>query len=256
MKCLVVDIGNTSTAVALAAGGRIMRRRDVAGKLVDRPLADSTVRSAAGHHRPEGAILASVVPAATQVWKEALALAVGRSPMIVSRDLKLGVGIDYPKPESIGADRLANASGAVGRYGSPVVVADFGTALTFDVVAAGDVYVGGVIAPGLPLMTDYLAERTALLPRIRLRGPCGRVGRSTAGAMRIGAHIGYRGIVREIVMYLEQQFGMPFKLCATGGYARWALAGLDLPFELNPDLTLYGLSRIFGLNESGGDRHA
>ncbi len=130
-----------------------------------------------------------------------------------------------------------------------MIVADFGTALTFDIVQRGDTYTGGVIAPGLPLMTDYLAERTALLPHIRLGGRHGKVGRSTEGAMRIGAHVGYRGMVREIVTYLEEQLAMPdAKLCATGGFARWALSGLDLPFEFEPNLTLYGLACIFELN--------
>jgi type III pantothenate kinase len=147
---------------------------------------------------------------------------------------------------------LANASAAEARYGAPVIVADFGTALTFDVVSAEGAYVGGAIAPGLPLMVDYLAEKTALLPRIRLTGRCAGVGRSTPGAMRIGARIGYRGIVREIVGYLTDSMGgKKPRLCATGGYARWALAGLDLPFEFDRNLTFHGLIRIYGLNTGG-----
>jgi len=249
MKCIVVDVGNTSTSVALAAGNRIVGCRKIDGGPDSPQLVRRTIRKVLGRRCVPGAIIASVVPPATRVWRTALSQIMQCKPIVVNHKLSLGVRIDYPSPGTIGADRLANASGAVGRYGSPVIVADFGTALTFDVVMKGDVYVGGVIAPGLPVMTDYLAERTALLPKIRLGGACHRVGRSTAGAMRIGAHIGYRGIVREIVKYLDEQFETSFKLCATGGYARWVLSGLDLPFDLDPDLTLYGLSRIFALNQ-------
>jgi type III pantothenate kinase len=176
---------------------------------------------------------------------------VGNTPLIVNHKIELGVKIDYPDPASIGPDRLANACGAVARFGAPVIVADFGTALTFDVVNTDATYIGGVISPGLPLMTDYLADRTELLPMISIKGRCGNVGRSTEGAMRIGAHIGYRGMVREIVEHLKAGMGFnDIALCATGGYAKWVLsgAGAELPFVVEPNLTLFGLGRIFELN--------
>jgi type III pantothenate kinase len=109
----------------------------------------------------------------------------------VSHKITLGVGIDYPKPETIGADRLANAAAAVALYGSPAIVVDFGTAVTFDVISAAGDYAGGVIAPGLNAMTDYLHNRTALLPRVSLREPHRAIGRSTVEAMRSGAIHGY-----------------------------------------------------------------
>ena len=159
---------------------------------------------------------------------------------------------DMPLPDdfcTIGADRLANSAGAVARYGAPVIVADFGTGLNFDIVNAKKAYIGGVIAPGLPLMTDYLAERAALLPQIKLRGRIGVVGRSTAGAMRIGAKIGYRGMVREITNHLLQQPELRgATLCATGGFSEWALDGLDMPFHVDKDLTLFGLLKIWDHN--------
>jgi type III pantothenate kinase len=184
-------------------------------------------------------------------WVSELKKATGTYPLVVNHKMDFGVKISYPKPTSIGADRLANACGAAYRYGTPVIVADFGTALTFDVICRDRGYVGGVIAPGLPLMTDYLADKTALLPHIELKGACGAVGRSTEGAMRIGAKIGYRGIVREIVTHLKKETaGRTAKLCATGGYARWVLSGLGMKFDLDPHLTLRGLSRIYDLNSN------
>jgi type III pantothenate kinase len=159
------------------------------------------------------------------------------------------VRLSYPAPRTLGADRLADVCGAFSRYGAPTIVADFGTAATFNVILPRRGFVGGVIAPGPRLMTEYLADRTALLPRIRGAGRWGDVGRSTKGSMLIGARVGYRGMVREIVRHLLSGLrGRRATLVATGGLAREAVAGTDLPFLMDPHLTLYGLSRIFELN--------
>ena len=252
MSCLVVDIGNTSTAIGLAQGERVWSVCHLHGGLRDRRAIAHVVRGLLGRTPVAGAALCSVVPAANAVWLAELRRLLGAPPLLVRHRLRLGVRVSYPRPATIGADRLANASGAVARYGAPVIVADFGTAVTFDVVLPRRGYVGGVIAPGLPLMTEYLHEKTALLPRIRLRRPRAAVGRSTAEAMRIGALTGYRGLVREIVAQLRRTPGLrEARLCATGGYARWALQGLDLPFTIDPTLTLYGVGRIFELNRGG-----
>ena len=118
-----------------------------------------------------------------------------------------GIGIDYPKPATIGADRLANAIAAHARFGAPVVVVDFGTAVTFDVVDAAANYTGGIIAPGLSAMTDYLHEKTALLPRIKIAEPESVVGKNTRGAMLSGAVHGYRGLIAELVRQLKRELG-------------------------------------------------
>ena len=162
--------------------------------------------------------------------------------------------LDYPKPETIGADRLADAAGAVSRYGAPVLVMDFGTALTAAVITKDRVWRGGVIAPGFPLMRDYLFERTAKLPRMRIpafakatagKGPAiPKIGRTTEEAMMFGAFVGYRGMVREIVAELRKNFKCDFRLVATGGFAKWVLRDLDLPFTIDPTLTLYGAGLI------------
>ena len=153
--------------------------------------------------------------------------------------------LDYPKPETIGADRLADAAGAVSRYGAPVLVMDFGTALTAAVVTSDRVWRGGVIAPGFPLMRDYLFERTAKLPRMKIgSGRAPKIGRSTEEAMRFGALVGYRGMVREIVAELKKNFKTDFRLVATGGFAKWVLKDLDLPFVIDPTLTLYGAGLV------------
>jgi type III pantothenate kinase len=126
---------------------------------------------------------------------------------------------------------------------------DFGTALTAAVVTSDGVWRGGVIAPGFPLMRDYLFERTAKLPRMKLgSGKAPKIGRSTEEAMRFGALVGYRGMVREIASTLSRNFKEGFRLVATGGFAKWVLSDLDLPFTIDPTLTLHGAGLICSRN--------
>ncbi len=251
MRCLAVDVGNTSTALGVVSGKQVRNVEHIRGGIGDMDEADLALRRILSKTQVHGAVLASVVPEDNRRWSKLIKTHSGSSPFVVTDKAELGVAIDYPKPESIGADRLANAAAAVARYGAPVIVADFGTALTFDVVDEGPTYVGGVIAPGLPLMTEYLADRTALLPLIRLKGRCDRVGRSTEGAMRIGAHIGYRGMVREIVDHLVAGLGRKHvALCATGGFAERILRDTGMAFSVDRNLTLRGLGRIFELNRT------
>ena len=247
---LVIDIGNTSTHVGLARGRRILKQ----GRMTSRDGRDerkitALLRSVAGKRPVRDSVLCSVVPGLNPLWSQVLGRMCGQSPLIVSHRIGLNFAVDYPQPETIGADRLADAAAAWGRYRGAVIVADFGTALTFDGITGAGRYVGGVIAPGLPLMTDYLAERTALLPQIKLGGKFKAIGRSTDEAMRIGAMVGYRGMVREILHHIKG--GMKerrIQFCATGGYAGLALKGLDTPVDIVPELTLEGLIRIRELN--------
>lgn len=246
---LVVDIGNTGTTIALARGEEIVKTDVVPSHGTGSLEIRKALSGLAGKTAIKGSVLCSVAPSVNPVWLKTLKSISGKPPLTVNSKTAAGVRIEYPDPESIGADRIANACGAPVKYGAPVIVADFGTALTFDVVSKAGAYIGGVIVPGLPFMTDYLAERTELLPRIRLEGSFGAVGKSTEEAMRLGAKIGYRGIVREIVRYLRQELRMKnARLVATGGYAGWALEGSGMEFTVDPDLTVYGLARIYKLN--------
>jgi len=234
MRLVVVDVGNTSTAVGLWSGGRVTRVQHVDG--ASRVSAFAAAEALA----PRAAALAyvSVVPKADAAWRTfARRLAKPLVP-ITYKDFPLR--LDYPAPETIGADRLADAAAAVDRYGAPVLVCDFGTAFTAAAITADRTWRGGVIAPGLPLMRDYFCARTAKLPRIELGGRCPEIGRSTEEAMRIGALVGARGMVREIVGHLSRTFRARFRLVATGGYASWVLKDLDLPFAVDPTLTLHG----------------
>jgi len=254
---ILVDVGNTSTHVCLERGGRLLLAR----RLPSAPRDKSAIHRIAGFYasrsRISGAILCSVVPALDRLWLEALREVAGGKVMKVSHALNLGIGIDYPRPATIGADRLANAAAAAAKYGAPVIVADFGTALTFDIVSASNAYAGGIIAPGPALFYEYLAEKTALLPRLSaasLGAACARqtaIGKSTRQAMAIGMRLGYHGMIREIVSRLKTENGLRnARLCATGGYSKAVLAGSGLGFRIDPFLTLWGISRIYHLNKT------
>ena len=168
----------------------------------------------------------------------------------LNSNVKLGVTLDYPNPESIGADRLANAAAVAELYGSPAIVVDLGTAVTFDVISETRSYIGGVIAPGLEAMTNFLYQRTALLPRLSLKEPHRAVGKSTVEAMRSGAIFGYRGLVREILARIKaEQFSRKkIAVVATGGYARFVASQLPEIAVIHPHLTLEGLRIVGNLN--------
>lgn len=249
MRLIVVDVGNTSTAVGLWSNGRVIRVSHCDGGFAE---AQACVRELATSGRPDGFAYISVVPKMDAKWRAFAAKLDLRFHAVSSEDflarqkeVKGSLRLDYPHPETIGADRLADAAGAVARYGLPVLVMDFGTALTAAVITRDRVWRGGVIAPGFPLMRDYLFERTAKLPRMKLgTGRVPKIGRSTEEAMRFGALVGYRGMVREIVTELGKNFREDFRLVATGGFAKWVLKGLDLDFTIDPTLTLFGAGRI------------
>jgi len=237
---LVIDIGNTSTSLAVARGLKL-------SSIQRTPSTKPALKLSAV---PKRAVIASVKPGVNKRWEKFLKTQGVSEILWVDYTVNLGVPVSYPKPETIGADRLANACEAAADYGTPVVVCDFGTALTFDIIKKNEGYVGGIICPGLPLMFDYLAEKTALLPHIKPLKTTHVVGKSTEEAMRIGAHFGYLGMVKEILAQLRKELGKGTKVCATGGFAKWVFEGWNRSVPVDPQLTLKGLARIAELNKS------
>lgn len=248
---LTIDIGNTSVAMGLYQNGEILRQTWLRHRDFSAEILEARLKESADGITPCGAAMASVVPAVNAVWSGAVEKLYGFQPMEVTCRSRLGIPVSYPAPETIGADRLANAAGAAVRYGLPVIVADFGTALTFDIVSAADGYIGGVIAPGLPLMFDYLAEKTALLPHIKPEPSATAIGKSTEDAIRAGARWGYLGMVREILKRVEAEMGERSPtVCATGGFAPWVLEGMDREIIFDHSLTLFGIGHIYELNQA------
>jgi type III pantothenate kinase len=242
---LLIDISNSYAKFAFAS----KRRVSAPVRISTGELTSAVVAGFLKRRKVRKVVVSSVVPAKNS----AVSKAAKEKANVLWLDPKvnLGVGIDYPKPHSIGADRLANAVAVAELYGFPAIVVDFGTAVTFDIVSERRTYVGGVIAPGLEAMTNFLYQRTALLPRISLKEPRRVVGKSTIEAMLSGAVFGYRGLVREILARIKaEQF--PHKkvhVVATGGYARLIAGRLPEIGTIRPHLTLEGLRIVANLND-------
>ena len=236
-------MSNSFTKLALASRTKLLHVK----KIPTRQLTPKSLKKTVGSWNFNTAVVSSVVPRAEKALRKFLRK---KKTLHVGPKLNLGVGIDYPKPASIGADRLANAASVVALVGAPAVVVDFGTAVTFDIISKDKKYIGGVIAPGLQVMTDYLYQRTALLPRIDLSEPVAAVGKSTRAAMMAGAIFGYRGLVKQILQEIRKETGVPhgLKVVATGGYAELIASKLPEIEKVRPNLTLEGLRIIAILN--------
>ena len=245
----VIDVGNTSTKWAVSTPTKILKEYTFPTRNFTTP--SFTHNFSQLPKTPKTAIISSVVPAATKGLQRALKQLGILRPLIVSSKMDLGITVRYPRPETIGADRLVNTVAAIGLYGAPAIVVDFGTAVTFDVISARNEYLGGVIAPGLASMTNYLHEQTALLPQITLKEPSSAIGKSTVSAMQIGAVVGYRGLVREILVAIQRDMRAHSKnrksiqVIATGGHSRLISSEVPEIQFVAPRLTLDGLRLIY-----------
>jgi type III pantothenate kinase len=246
-KYLLIDISNSFTKLAFASRTRIGRP----SRIATNRLTSAYLRRFLKGHKIDALVVSSVVPKKNRTVRMA---AKKMKTLWLSPQLKLGVGIDYPAPKTIGADRLANAAAVAAIYGYPAIVVDFGTAVTFDIISPQKKYIGGVIAPGLEAMTNFLYQRTALLPKLSLREPGRAIGRSTIDAMMVGAIFGYRGLVREIILRIvAEKFSRgKVHIVATGGYAKLISARLNEIKAVHPNLTLEGLRIVANLNIPNG----
>ena len=241
---LLIDIGNTNTDVAVGQPGSVLRRRRWPTGALPRDGSEILPPLGVSEENLRGIVVASVAPPVNDLVAHWFS---GHSRPIAFVDHQLAgvLEVDYPKPETIGADRLANATAARDAFGAPAIVVDFGTAVTFDVVDERGAYTGGIIAPGLAAMTDYFAEKTALLPRIEMRPIDRAIGKSTEEAMLIGAVHGYGHMINGLLDRVSRALrdDAP-QIILTGGYAELISPDLERAHTIDPDLTLYGLSKI------------
>jgi type III pantothenate kinase len=261
---LAIDIGNTNLKAALFRAGALLGTRRAATD--PRAATDEVELLLDGLLRLDGIAtsdldaiaLVSVVPALTAAI-ESIAER-HATPLLVAAAGTVPIAVRVDRPDDVGADRLVNALAAARLHGTPAVVVDFGTATTFDCVAADGAYVGGAIAPGLEVGLDALADRTAKLPRVELRVPDRVIGRDTVTAIQSGAVFGYQaltaGLLERIRRELADANGIrPADVHAilTGGLsaAPW-VRGLDGIDAIDPDLTLKGLA-ILHAEVGGGE---
>jgi len=239
VRTLLIDNSNTRTKFAVSSDGVL---GDWRACCPTPAVSEDLLAELTGPVAFDALVLSSVVPDKAKLIRT---LAGTRPIHEISCRSKLPIAIDYPAPEQIGADRLADAVAAFTRFGAPSVVIDFGTAVTFDVLGAPGTYLGGVIAPGMMTMTENLAKRTALLPKIDLAEPDCAIGKSTVEAMQVGAVTGYRGMIRAILQSIDRELTAPPCIVATGGDAEFIARGLPEIEHVLPELTLEGI-RIIG----------
>ncbi len=239
MKLLLVDNSNTRTKFAISPSGLEIEQGfwlptgEISHDLLSNKLREVEF---------DAAVVCSVVPEKRDILETYLS---HRGQVhLLNHESPLGLRVDYPRPQNVGADRLANAVGVIERHQAPAIVIDFGTAVTFDVISSEPAYIGGVIAPGLGAMGDYLGSRTALLPKFDLSEPAQAIGKSTIEAMRVGAVVGYRGLVKEILKSIRKELGVPTKAIATGGDAELIATGVSEIDTVDPEITMAGIAAV------------
>jgi len=198
----------------------------------------------------EEVALCSVVPPLTATFEELFQRYFHISLLVVEAGVKTGVRIRMDNPREVGADRIANAVAAHQLYGGPIIIADLGTATTFDTVSKEGDYLGGAIAPGIVTAAEALFMRAAKLPRVELVRPTQVIGTSTIAAMQSGIVFGYVALVEGMVARIQKELGGKTKVVATGGYAELIAKETSVIDVINPTLTLTGLRLIYLMNKA------
>ena len=253
---LTIDIGNTTTNFGVFARGKLVSQFSIAtqpGRTADEiTLQLKALAKTRRLHLAKAAqiLICSVVPRMTAVLTESLKSLKALPIRIVGQDLKVPLKNKYTYPEEVGQDRLVGAYAAWKSFKKDCVVADFGTAITIDVVTKDGSYLGGIIAPGLDISLEALATRTALLPKVELKEPPELLGRETANSIRSGVLFGCVALCDGLVSQLKRRYAPQAVVVATGGASRLIARhsrGID---HLRPNLVLEGLSLLSGASRS------
>lgn len=252
---LAIDAGNTNTVFAVMNDGEL--RAQWRASTTDTTTADEHVVWLQQLMHMEGlstedidaTIIASVVPQSLFNLRKLCRTYMKSEPLVVGEPgVDLGLKIDVERPQEVGADRIVNAVAAHKSYDGALIVVDFGTATTFDVVGAEGSYQGGVIAPGVNTSLEALHMAAAKLPRIAVTQPQRVIGDATTPAMQSGTYWGYVGLIEGLVSRIKSEYGKPMTVIATGGLANLFHNATTAIEYVDPDLTIRGLAHIFKLN--------
>lgn len=253
---LAIDVGNTNIVVAVFSDDGAIRAQwrlatiaeitaDELSDWLDRALGDGNIEK----ENITDAIISTVVPAMRDELVNFCKMYIAGEPLVVGEgNTSLGIEALVDNPAEVGADRLVNAVGAAEKYSVPLIVIDFGTATTFDVVDENGNYAGGVIAPGINLSLDALHNATAKLPKVKVARPEQVVGKSTVPAMQSGIYWGYVSIIEGIVKRIKNELGLEMGVVATGGLAHLFSEGTDVIKLVDSNLTVNGLFAIWRRN--------
>ncbi|MCR8846621.1 type III pantothenate kinase [Paenibacillus sp. SC116] len=254
---LVVDIGNTNIVLGvyeestLLHHWRLSTNRQATSDEYGVMIHNLFSMAGVSINNLHGVIISSVVPPIVRTIEEMCTKYLKHTPLVVGPGVKTGLNIRYENPKEVGADRIVNAVAAIDQYGGhgPLVVVDFGTATTFDVIDEQGSYLGGAILPGIGISTEALYQRAAKLPRIELTKPKSVIGRNTVHSMQAGIIFGYAGQVDGIVGRIEEELGTKPLVIATGGLAEMIASESKSIEKTDPLLTLEGLRLIYLRNK-------
>jgi type III pantothenate kinase len=256
---LAIDAGNTNLVFALVEDGVIRARWRIATDA--RRTADQyavwlhQLLALEGYTKADvsAVIIGTVVPRALHNLEVLASKYFGTEPLVAGEgNVPWGIVLDVAEPKSVGADRVLNAIAAHKLYGGDLIVVDFGTAATFDVVDYTGAYKGGIIAPGINLSLDALVSAAAKLPRIAIEAPESKtvIGRTTEEQMQIGIYWGYVAMIEGLVTRLKAEIGRPVKVVATGGLATLFDAHTDIFDAIEGDLTIQGLAMLYARSKN------
>jgi type III pantothenate kinase len=255
---LAIDVGNTNIVFGVFEGDRLVESWRLA-TLRERTSDEIGiwVGQLFEHHGIDarnisGIVMGSVVPPLTGTFMKMAQRYFAMSPLNVDSTVDTGMPILYKHPTEVGADRIVNAVAGHRLYAQdrrcPLIVVDFGTATTFDVISAKGEYLGGVICPGLQISADALFQRAARLPRVDVRKPCEVIGTTTVAAIESGLYYGYVGLVDGVARRIRAELGEHTACIATGGLAGIIAPQVELIELVDPDLTLQGLRMVWERN--------
>jgi len=239
---LAIDIGNTNISLGLFKGNQLLGKYEIPTK---NKAYHKSLKKIIGKGNVIDTVICSVVPQTTKRLKKDLELMLGIHPYILGQDIKVPIKNSYRKPNEIGQDRLVNAYAGVTLYGSPLIVVDFGTAVTFDVITKNKVYLGGMILPGLRISLESLAQETALLPSIRLDNPKEFIGRDTKNSMLSGIVYGFAALTDDLTQRIKSRIGKNALVVGTGGNIAMIKKYCNNFDKINADLTLEGIRLIY-----------
>ncbi len=255
MTLLLIDVGNTHTQFGVYEKGKLKRDYRVASEVVRTEDEIGIVVLSLLEHdgikpgRIGGVGISSVVPNLTGILERMSRKYFGCEPLVVGSDLKLGLQINYDPPGAVGSDRICAAVAGYRKYGGPLIILDFGTATTFDVVSSDGVYLGGAIAPGLETGAMDLQRRAAKLPRIDLRFPNEVIGKTTILSMQSGIMFAAVDAMEGIVRRIKISLGTDAKVIATGGFAGIMASRTKVIDFIEPALVLEGVRIIYEENK-------
>ncbi len=244
---LAIDIGNSHTVLGLFSGTKLTghwRIHTVRESTADEygVVVRDLLRDRSGRRRtPTDVIIASVVPPLESVMREMCRSYFGLRPVFVTPENLPGLRVRYHEPSDVGADRVVNAVAALAAHAPPLVIVDFGTATTFDVINPDGEYVGGAIVPGIGISLKALFTHAARLPSVDLVRPAHAVGQSTEESIQSGVLYGYASLVEGMLHRISREAGEPSTILATGGFAPLMATVIQAPLVVDTDLTLRGL---------------